>query len=266
MQLKAVFIYPVKSLAGISMTEAVVQTRGLQWDRRWMLTDMSGKFITQREYPRLALLQPEIQNSGMTIRHKTDTQLSIRIPLEQQNDLRPVSIWGDQTLGMLMDPFVNEFFSDFLGFPCQMVYMTDSVHRKVDPGYDRGNNVVSYADGYPYLVLSEASLEDLNSRLDHPVPMDRFRPNFVISGTEPYAEDNFYRLRIGTVDFDAVKKCARCILPTIDQQTGLMGKEPLRTLSEYRREDNKVKFGMNLCLGDPGQVGSVVRVGDAISS
>ncbi len=266
MLLTGIYIYPVKSLAGIPLSEAVVQTRGLQWDRRWMLTEVSGKFITQREFPRLALLQPEINPSGMTIRHKKDTFLSIHIPLEENEDVRPVSIWGDNTYGMLMNSAVNEFFSDYLGIHCQLVYMPDTVHRKVDPGYDRGDNVVSYADGYPYLILSEASLEDLNSRLENPVPMDRFRPNFVFSGAGPYDEDDFHQLQIGNVTFEAVKKCGRCNLTTVDQQSGLMGKEPLRTLSSYRKEGHSVKFGMNLCLGDPGQVGSIVRIGDAISS
>lgn len=265
MQISAIYIYPVKSLAGISLTSAVVQTRGLQWDRRWMLTDMSGQFLTQREFPQLALLQPEIKENELIIHHKFDASLSVQIPIGVENTLLSVKIWNDITYGVISDDKTNTFFSDFLKSKCQLVYMPDSVDRQVDPAYDRGNNVVSYADGYPFLIIGEASLADLNARLEMPVPMNRFRPNFVLTGAEAFAEDDFYKIRIGSVEFDAVKKCARCNIPTNDQETGIMGKEPLRTLSTYRRAGNKVQFGMNLCMNNPAQVGALVRVGEEVN-
>lgn len=263
--LSSIFVYPVKSLRGIALSDAIVQVRGLQWDRRWMLTDLQGGFITQREYPSLVMFQTEIKEESLIIRHHLDPESGIALPLNIAGDTSRVHIWKDITAGIAADARANQFFSDYLGRSCQLVFMPDNVFRKVDPVYARGNDYVSYADGYPFLLIGEASLSDLNGRLEQPVPMNRFRPNLVFTGGEPFLEDRMKQMQCGEIRFDAVKRCARCIIPAIDQDSGARGTEPVRTLSDYRKEGHKIFFGMNLCLQNHGQEGLQVAVGDMIT-
>ena len=259
--LQDIFIYPIKSLGGIRLLEAKVEEKGFQYDRRWMLVDQNGRFVSQREFPLLALLQVEFQADGLRVFSKKSPNNALFIPFEQIDGPEiPVVIWDDQVIGKVVSKSVGRWFTEFIGFEVDLVFMPESTQRKVDPRYAVQEESVSFADGMPYLIIGQSSLDELNARLDVPVPMNRFRPNLVFSGGAPFLEDQLRKIRIGSVDFQIVKPCARCVLTTVDQDTGLKGKEPLKTLAAYRTVNNKVMFGQNVvALGE-----GVVRVGEEL--
>ncbi len=253
-------IYPVKSCRGIRVHQAVLVDRGLQYDRRWMIADASGRFLTQRECPRLALIEVGLEANHLVLHAAGMSEQ--RIPLELSgNTIRQVDIWKDTVGALGADSEANAWVSSFLGIPCQLVYMPDSTFRPVNPDYAVHEDQVSFADAFPLLLISMASLHDLNRRLEVPVPMNRFRPNIVISGCGPYEEDSWKRIQIGSALFHIVKPCSRCATVTVDQKTGIRGDEPLRTLSQYRNHDGKVHFGQNVIHGNKG----IVRVGDTVA-
>jgi uncharacterized protein len=261
--LQDIFIYPIKSLIGIRLTEAKVEEKGFQYDRRWMLVDQSGRFVSQREFPILALLQVQLLDEGLLVfvKKMPEQQLFIPFDLAEGPEI-PVVIWDDEVIGKVVSKSVGQWFTDFLGFEVDLVVMPEATRRKVDPRYAVNGESVSFADGMPYLIIGQSSLDELNSRLEFPVPMNRFRPNLVFSGGEPFLEDRLRKIRIGQVEFQIIKPCARCVLTTVDQETGEKGKEPLKTLASYRTVDNKVMFGQNVvALG-----GGVVRVCDELIS
>lgn len=256
-----IFIYPIKSLGGIRLTEAKVEERGFQFDRRWMLVDPQGVFLTQRIYSQMALLQVELGDTGLIVFDKRNPEDKLQIPYNLISDQEiKVEIWDDRVIANIVDPRLDTWFSEKLDMTCHLVKMPESTHRKVNTKYAVNDESVSFADGMPYLILGQESLNDLNSRLENPVPMDRFRPNIVFSGGHPYAEDSWKKIRIGAVEFQVVKPCARCVLTTIDQETGFQGKEPLKTLAGYRTIGNKVYFAQNMVALDSG----TIRIGDQI--
>lgn len=252
-------IYPVKSAAGIALQRAQAQWRGLEFDRRWMITDRRGKFMTQRQFPRMALIQTRIEAGKLHL--ATAGMESIAITPTQNPPVK-VEVWGDRCQAIPADDAVNVWLSQFLDRPCQLVQMPDDEVRLVDRNYavDENRDRVSFADGFPYLLISEASLGDLNGRLAAPLPMNRFRPNFVVSGCEPFAEDGWRRIRIGSIEFHLVKLCSRCVVTTVDQATGDRGQEPLATLGKYRRQKGKIFFGQNLVPDGEG----TIALGDEI--
>jgi uncharacterized protein YcbX len=262
--LSEIYIYPIKSLGGISLTEAIVEERGLQSDRRMMLVDKNGIFITQRDFPKLALLKTSISNDKLLVTH-SPTNNSITLPLkpEEDNSVSKVIIWDDECIAVKVSDEADEFFSDAVGINCSLVYMPDKERRIVDrqKKYVEDEHIVSFADGYPFLIIGQSSLDELNKRLEEPIPINRFRPNFVFTGGEAFEEDNWKDFTIGEIKFRAVKPCARCVITTTDQQTAERYKEPLKTLSTFRKFDNKVLFGMNLISYSQGNV----KVGDKIS-
>jgi hypothetical protein len=259
--LQEIYLYPIKSLGGIAVQEAQVEERGFKYDRRWMLVDQSGEFLTQRQHPQLALLQVALSESQLEVFSKGDPSQRIAFDLDlASNQELLVSIWGDQVLARVVSAEVSRWFSDFLQMDLDLVVMPESSHRKMDPRYAVQGESVSFADGMPYVIIGQSSLDELNQRLEVPVSMDRFRPNLVFSGGEAYAEDQFKQLQIGEVEFQVVKPCARCVLITVNQQTGEKGKEPLATLATYRTVNNKIYFGQNAVALAPG----IVRVGDPI--
>lgn len=284
MHLSQVNIYPIKSLGGISVESALVEARGLQYDRRWMLTDRDGMFMTQREFPRMALVEVEID--GYWLYASADAFGTVEIPFEpDRGERQRVTIWNSVCDAEVYRGAVSEWFSDVFGTACQLVRMPDATQRHINPIFDRGKDIVSFADGYPIMVVSEASLEDLNSRLlreteediGDPLPMNRFRPNLVVSDSEPYIEDSWDRIRIGEAVFRSTKPCERCVITTVNQSTGeFTGKEPLKTLATYRMakdvipdrfesygmNGNAVLFGQNLISETPGER---ISVGDAIT-
>jgi len=267
-------IYPIKSLKGISLDSAVVEPRGLQYDRRWMLTTPDGMFFTQREFPRMATITVAVESGQLKVESETAGEMAI--PFEpDRGERKAVTIWRSVCEGLVYDGAVSEWFSDAIGTECRLVYMPDSSRRPINERFDRGGDIVSLADGYPLMLLGEASLADLNSRLEQPLPMNRFRPNMVVSGSDAYAEDDWKGIRVGEAMFRATKPCERCVITTVDQSSGEFdGKEPLKTLATYRMakhimpervdelgvDRNAVLFGQNLRAENPG---ASVRVGDA---
>ncbi len=262
MKLTEINIYPVKSTRRIALSESEVLARGLPWDRRWMLVDAQGKFITARQHPTLAAVDTRLDDTNLSVSAAGRSELLIPLPVEARDPVK-VTIWRSQCDAVSAGPDADAWFSDYLGFECHLVRMTDDLVRGVDPDYGQPGDEVSFADGFPMLLISEASLKDLNTRLEHPVSMRRFRPNLVVDGEVPYAEDNWRRVRIGGVEFEGVKNCSRCIFTTIDPDTGIKSTdtEPLRTLSRYRkRPQGGVYFGQNLIP----RSGGVVHLGDEV--
>ena len=253
-RLSAISVYPVKSAAGIGVDRWPLDDFGLQFDRRWAVIDSTGVVLTQREYAGMALVRTAIGDTGLRLEAPGMPQL--QLPLADSGGSRlPVRIWSDSCEAARCAPEADEWWSALLGEWCHLVRMPDEALRK--PGPDR----VSFADAFSFLVLSEASLDALNSRLERPVPMNRFRPNLVVSGVAPHAEDEWAGIRIGSVELAITKACARCVMTTIDQATAARAVEPLRTLATYRRgPDGGVLFGQNARHLTRG----TLSVGDAV--
>ena len=260
MHLKDLCIYPIKSARGISLRSARLDARGLELDRRWMLIDDHGGFLTQRKLPRMALIQVEVRENRLGIRTEGMEELTIPL-LQESGSTRRVQIWEDTVDAIDAGDAAALWFTSMMDRPCRLVYMPDQTRRLADPRYARAEALVSFVDAYPLLLLSQASLDDLNTRLSEPVTMDRFRPNLVVDGCGPYEEDTWNRIQIGEASFRVAKPCARCTVPTVDQTTGQRGVEPLRTLESYRKNDGKVYFGQNLIHEGTG----ILHVGDTVS-
>jgi uncharacterized protein len=260
-RLSGIYIYPIKSAGGISLKTAQVEKRGFQHDRRWMLVDKTGKFLTQRQFPRMALISVHLAGEQLVVDAPNRESISIPMQLES-GDRISVQVWRDSCHAIALGQEINQWFSDFLEISCQLVYMSETTVRPIDPNYATNDEQVSFADGYPFLLISQASLQDLNQRLDEPVPMNRFRPNLVVSGCEAFAEDNWRKIRIGSISFRVVKPCSRCSITTVDQAQGTRGKEPLLTLAKYRRRNGEIFFGQNLIQEELGtlQVGDLVEL------
>jgi len=261
MFLSGLFVYPIKSLKGIALNEAKIERRGLQYDRRWMLVDTEHKFMTQREHPMMATIGVSIQPNGLQV--EANGNGSITVPFEPASDSTvDVEVWQNICPAKIVGGEAGSWFSDVLKFDCKLAYMHDDSKRMVDPNFAVADDIVSFADAYPFLLATEASLAELNSRLEHKVGMNRFRPNFIISGSEAFAEDDWKTVTIGSATFHSVKPSARCVMTTVDQDRGVKeGIEPLRTLATFRTRDSKVLFGQNLIAADDGKI---VQVGDQL--
>lgn len=262
MKLTQINVFPVKSFQGLSLASGFIDDFGLQHDRRWMLVDVSGKFVTQRKHPKLSLLNVDLSSAGdvFIILDGERNLLSADVGNEVY-----VQVWSDNCVGWASaDLSLDGKLSDYLGEAVRLVYMPPSTFRQVDTSYFPGIQRVSFADGFPLLLLSEASLSDLNMRLESKqeacVPMSRFRGNLEISGDIPYGEDNWQKLAIGEVEFAVVKPCSRCVMTTVDAATGTKGREPLKTLSEYRKTTGGVMFGQNIIQLNQG----VISIGDVV--
>jgi len=255
------YIYPIKSLGGIALNAAKLTDRGLQYDRRWMLVDKNNRFLTQREFPAMALLQVKIASGGLQVYHKKDEGETLFIPFQiQSNEIVTVEVWEEKCEAQLVSNKFDKWFSDRLATDCRLVYMPDTTNLKVNDRYAFNGEITSFSDGYPMLMIGQSSLEDLNSRLAEPLPMNRFRPNIVFTGGEPYQEDSMEHFIINEIDFFGVKLCSRCVITTINQDEAIQSKEPLKTLAAYRAKDNKVYFGQNLLYKGEG----MIQIGDSI--
>ncbi|MGB5406482.1 MAG: MOSC domain-containing protein [Thiogranum sp.] len=262
MKVTDINIYPIKSTRRVAVHESEVLPRGLPWDRRWMLVDEEGRFITARQHPTLAMVQTEFKDDvvQVSVAGRTMLQLPLQAP---DGQITSVTVWRDACDAVLAGAEADAWFSDYLGVSCRLVQMPDSIVRAVNPDYGQAGDEVSFADGFPLLLISEASLNDLNGRLQTPVSMRRFRPNLVVDGERSYQEDQWRRIRVGDVEFEGVKNCSRCVFTTIDPDTGVKDphKEPLRTLGTYRRQpQGGVYFGQNLIP----RSGGAIRVGDKV--
>ena len=257
------YIYPIKSLGGISLKTARITDRGFRYDRRWMLIDMDNRFMTQREFPVMSLLQVSLTEDELKIHHKKNPGESLSILFQPPgNKMIMVKVWEDKCEAQLFSDEADEWFSDMLALPCRLVYMPDTTKRNVDSNYAMDKDITSFSDGYPMLIIGQSSLNDLNSRLPEPLPMNRFRPNIVFTGGEPYEEDAMEHFVINEIDFFGVKLCSRCVITTIDQDEATKAKEPLKTLATYRMQDNNVYFGQNLLCKGEGEIhpGDIIEI------
>jgi uncharacterized protein len=264
--LTQIWIYPVKSLGGIRLPKADALPKGLRYDRRWMLVDEKGRFLTQREHPEMAFFALSMKQDGFLIQHKKSKD-SIFLPFEGSTSATstlPVQIWDDQVTAVEANPLFSNWFAASLGMDCKLVFFPEENARPVDTRYAKNNDQVSLADAYPYLIIGEATLADLNEKLQQPVEINRFRPNFVFTGGRAFEEDNWNTFTVGRVAFYGAKPCARCILTTVDPETGIKGIEPLKTLASYRKADAKVLFGQNVIGLGQGEVqeGDVIEIID----
>ena len=263
MHVSALHLYPVKSCRGLSVSSAELDDHGFVGDRRFMVvTEAEGMFLTQRGHPRMALIETSLTPAALIL--SSPGCGSVTIPLSASFGPRRVTVWKSTTSADDCGDEPAEWLSNFLGRPLRLVRMGGTFHRPIAKPVAQPGDVVSFADGYPFLILSEASLVDLNSRLATPLPMNRFRPNLVVAGTAPFAEDSWTKIRIGRAVFRNAGPCARCPITTTDQLTAERGKEPLKTLATYRRDPDDptdVNFGVNLIHETKR---GTVHVGDAV--
>jgi hypothetical protein len=263
--LSALHVYPVKGLKGIDLEAARCTDRGLEHDRRWMVVDENGEFLSQREMPKMATVWTDLAEDALTL--SAPDVASVDIPLEARpaSAIR-VSVWHSICDALPVSPLADQWLTDYLGLRCRLVYMPESTRRRSNPDYTDAERLVGFADGYAYLVTTEASLADLNERLGtrgaHAVPMNRFRPNLVVRGGGAFDEDGWREIRVGEAVLRAAKPCGRCQVTTTDQATGeVTGPEPLETLASFRSHPEfGARFGMNFVTVTPG----AVRVGDAV--
>ena len=264
--LSGLFIYPVKGLKGIPLESARCTDRGLEHDRRWMVVDREGTFISQRSHPKMATVWTEIDGDKLVLSAPDVDSVELPLRIERNGSVN-VTVWSSTVKAVHAPHHANAWISEYLGEECFLVHMPDTTTRNSNPKYAGFDKHVSFADGYAYLVISEASLADLNAKLlakSHPaLPMNRFRPSFVVSGAKPFEEDTWKRIRIGGATIEGVKPCGRCQVTTTDQATGeVRGPEPLATLSSYRDSaEFGVMFGMNCVTVVPGDI----RVGQEIA-
>ena len=265
--LSQMFIYPVKSLAGIPLTSSKITHAGLRHDRRWMIVNNRGLFVTQRLYPVLSLLDTKIEHDYVQLSSPDNSK--INLPLEiAVGDAATVHVWDDAVDAITASKEHNKWISEYLGIDAKFVYMPNTTIRQVDQDFARTPaDRVSFADGFPFLLLSEASLDDLNVRLknknESAVTIHRFRPNFVVRGCDAYAEDGWSGFNMGNNHFHSVKPCSRCIMTTINK--GQKGIEPLKTLLEYRKQGKKSYFGQNILIDIDRDNSWSLKVGDEIT-
>jgi uncharacterized protein YcbX len=263
LRLSSIYRYPVKSARGHALQAAQTDRFGLVGDRRWMLVDDRGHFQSQRRLPALALLDVELLEDGGLRLAFAGEHVDVAEP-DPAGKCVIATVWEDTVVAPLADATVNAWLSERLGESLRLVFCPPTALRGVEPGYAPPGQLVAFADGFPLLVIGEASLDLLNSRLQAPVPMNRFRPNLVIAGAAPHAEDDWRRLRIGSAEVELVKPCSRCVIPSIDQSTGERDSQINRVLAAYRRREGVIYFGMN-ALAPPGarfDVGEAVTVID----
>ena len=262
MKLSEIWVYPVKSLPGVRLETAAINARGFEYDRHWMLVDDMGQFMSQRRSPRMALIRVAMNSEGLQL--DFEGKESLQIPLNQSDDRSmTVTVWKDTLEASLVSEQADNWFSDVLGTSVRLVCMRDSVTRRVDPGYAREADQTGFSDGFPFLLLSQSSIDDLNERIDdadNVMEVRRFRPNLVVNGCEPYAEDDWLKVRIGGIDFRVAKPCSRCVITTINPDTTNKSDEPLRTLNTYRKKGRQVYFGQNLIH----DAGGHLSVGDEL--
>ena len=257
LHLSGLYRYPLKSAAGEALRETALDALGVQGDRRWMVVDAeSGRFLTQRLLTQMTQLQARwLGSTHLQLSAPDMADLQVAVP-DEQAQLRGVTIWRDSLQVPDAGDVAAQWLSQFLGRACRLVQVSEPRARQVDTAYAEAGDKVAFADGFPLLLIGQASLDDLSARVGRPLPMLRFRPNLVVSGSEPYAEDSWKRIRIGELEFRVVKGCSRCIMTTLDPQTGERSadREPLTTLKTYREREGEVYFGQNLIACGEGQL------------
>jgi uncharacterized protein len=256
----ALYIYPIKSCRGIEVRAFRLDDLGPQFDRRYMVVDAEGQCLNQRQEPRLALVVPSLQPTTLLVR--APGMQALKLPLTLREDGRVVQVAHFDYRGPAYDAGsdAREWFSEFLGREARLAYMPQARIRRVPEQYSPEEAYTAFSDGFPELLFSDASIADLGARAQRTIERERFRPNIVVAGCEPYAEDTWRKIKIGDVPFDVVKPSTRCTITTVDPATAERGTEPLATLATYRKQGSKVVFGQNCVHRDLGSV----RVGDAV--
>lgn len=258
-KISELYIHPLKSAAAISVDKVSIDSFGLESDRRWMLVDEKGIFLSQRQLPKMCLIKAEVFDSGLVVTvPNSDT---MQVPITTRTN-RQVEVWGDVCQSYDCGDEAANYLSEFLQTKCRLVYFPDNEKRQIDLNYAKKGELTGFSDGFPLLMISQASLDDLNSRLDVPVSMTRFRPNIVLSGVDAFAEDSWGNIQVGGINLRVVKPCSRCSIPSVDPLTGLRSAEPVKTLRQYRMRDSKVFFGQNVIADSIGtlEVGMSVVV------
>jgi uncharacterized protein YcbX len=250
-QITSLNYYPVKSLKPIAVSQVELDSFGFKYDRRFMFVGVDGKFISQRTHPKMSLMSARFNGSCLEVELVGSGVLYFQVT-EFVNSAR-TGIWGDEVNALMLKNEGTDKISNYLGVQVSLAYMPDGLVRQVDRSYYAEDQGVSFVDGFPLLLVNEASLVELNGRLDKSVGMQRFRPNIVFAGDQAFQEDGWKRVRIGSVELDIVKPCARCGMTTIDE-LGVKGKEPLKTLSAYRKGVGGVYFGQNAVHKSKGQI------------
>lgn len=251
--LSQIFVYPVKSLAGIQVERWPVDDKGLRYDRKWMLIDSDRRFLSQRRLPKMALIATRIEADWLIL--SAPGRDDMRLPLNSQDGAElEVEIWDDRCLARSVDDAIDRWLSEFLEYPCRLVYHPDQAVRQVDQNYAFANDQTAFSDGFPFLIVSQASLNSLNQNLPQAIEMQRFRPNLVIGDCDAYAEDCWRRIAIADIVFRLPKPCSRCQVPNIDPASAIVGKEPLASLNRLRKANNKVYFGQNALHDRPGEL------------
>lgn len=259
--LSRIYIYPVKSLAGIEVNTWNVDSKGLVFDRKWMLIDRRHQFLTQRRLPKMALIKTRIVGESLVL--SAPGQREFAFPLRSQGGERlEVDIWDDRCIAETVSSEADTWLSRFLDSECRLVFHPENSVRQVDQHYATAVDQTAFSDGFPFLIVSENSLHALNQAMQLELTMDRFRPNLVIGDCGSFAEDSWRRIEINGISFRLPKPCSRCSVPTIDPQTASIGKEPLTTLNRLRKWENKVYFGQNALHDICGtlSVGNVVDI------
>lgn len=262
-QVSGLWIYPIKSCRGIAVDSFDLDERGPRNDRRWMLVDDDDDFLTQRSLPRMALIDVALQGDDVQLGAPGMSALTVAAHTDAPDEL--CTIWRDTIPLRHAQPDADAWFSEFLGMSVRLMRMPDATQRVIDPAYSPTTRLVTLADGYPILLIGEGSLGLLNEKLtargESAVPIERFRPNIMVSGTAAHEEDEWASIRIGDVACRGVKPCARCTIPTVDIATGQPGKEPSRTLAEYRKHGSNIFFGQNVIHDAAGSI----RRGDTLT-
>lgn len=236
-----IVVFPIKSLRGVSLPRWTVEKRGLRHDRRWMLVDSDGVFLTQRKLYKMALFDTQIQESGLRVH--LDGRRHLDVPFEPSGEPRVVQVWSQECEAVAVSDEADAWFSEALGQDCSLVYMPETTQRPIRAGIEGRDDIVGFADAHPILVAGLGSIDDLNSRMGAPIPIRRFRANLILSGAPAFAEDEWSEIAVGPARLTRTRQCGRCAVPTIDILTGEPSDEPLRTLNTYRKFDNMVCFG-----------------------
>lgn len=254
-KVSGLFRYPLKSVRGLKHEQIALDKKGVSMDRRWMVVDEKGCFVTQRKHAKMCLVQASLNDEEVLRVSAEGVEVALEVGLDQISTGTTVSVevWGQQVAAQDCGEFAAKWWSNYLGKPCRMVYMADDCVRPVYPDLHQ-SATVSFADRFPLLLISEGSIDFLNQHLSSPVNALRFRPNIVISGCEAFEEDQWQRIRIGNVEFELAEPCARCGIPAINPENATVEKQVLTVLNQYRRRDKQVYFGQNLIHQSEGVI------------
>jgi uncharacterized protein len=262
MIISALYIYPIKSLGGITVDETLVEARGFEHDRRWVLVDKNNRFLSQREHAQMALISVSLEESGLKIQHQKLRIAPTLIPFKPQTtDFQSITVWDDTINCQRVSDEADAWFSGVLGQEARLFYQPEESIRIVDQKYATESDHTSLSDGFPVLIISEASMDFLNEKSSETIEIQRFRPNIVFKNSIPHEEDSFADIAINDVLFEGAKPCARCIMTTINPATAEKGKEPLKSLTAYRKWGNKILFGENLLIKKTGKI----AIGDTLN-